>query len=197
MQLPDDEKYYVDSSALPQNYPTHLHQNIFWEELGRTIATFGFLEGVLTRAIFSLTSTIKYGESDWEEAFDTWMPKIEKSLSDQLGGLIDSYGVAVKANPDTEKSELKEFLETLREVARLRNVLCHGSWNKPDDAGASVPFFVNKKHEKFETPIDIEYLKQTRSHVLELSSSVMNSVTQLGWQFPGTGGPGQVIYQRK
>jgi hypothetical protein len=197
MQQSEDEVYFVDQDSLPQNYPTHLHENIFWEELGRTVATFGFLEGVLTRAIFALTSTIKYNESDWEEAFYEWIPKIEKSLSDQLFVLIDTYAVAIRSNPAANKDDLKDLLETLREAARTRNVLCHGSWNKPNEAGASIPFFVNRKNEKFETPIDIAFLKQTRNHVAELSSSVMNSVTQLGWQFPGTGGPGKVIWKRK
>jgi hypothetical protein len=197
MQKSEDKIYFVDQSSLPHNYPTHHHEDIFWEELGRTVATFGFLEGVLTRAIFSLTSTIKHNEDGWEEAFDKWVPKIERSLSDQLFELIKTYSDAVKSNPEANKVDLQDFLETLREAARVRNVLCHGSWNKPNEAGASVPFYVTRKGKKFETPIDIAFLQQTREHVVDLSSTVMNSVTQLGWQFPGTGGPGKVIYERK
>ena len=42
----------------------------------------------------------------------------------------------------------------LRAAAVIRNVICHGSWGMPDDAGRSLPLFVNKRIEKFETPID-------------------------------------------
>ena len=192
----EDKRYYVDRKALPKLYPTHLHQIEFWENLGRLVATFGFLEGVLTRAIFALTATVKCEESEFEEAFEKWLPKLERSLSDQLGGLIDTYGKAVRDNPEADKEGLDHFLSALREASKVRNVLCHGSWGMPDKKGASKPFFITKKNEKFETAIDVSYLQQVQEHVVELICTVMNSVTQLGWQFPGTNGPGKVIWEK-
>jgi hypothetical protein len=41
---------------------------MFWEALGRTIATFGFLEEVLGKAIFAFTATTQYQESDIDAA---------------------------------------------------------------------------------------------------------------------------------
>lgn len=48
--------------------------------------------------------------------------------------------------------------------------------------------------EIFDTPIDIPYLRQTQSHVVELICEVMNIVTQMGWTFPGSAGRGEVIF---
>jgi len=44
----------VNRDALPKMYPTHRHEPIFWENLGRVVATFGFLEETLAKAILHL-----------------------------------------------------------------------------------------------------------------------------------------------
>jgi len=31
----------IDKNALPHEFPTHLHERAFWEQLGRVVATFG------------------------------------------------------------------------------------------------------------------------------------------------------------
>jgi hypothetical protein len=90
-------------------------------------------------------------------------------------------------------------LERLREAAKLRNVICHGSWDSPDSEGKSLPLFNNnnKKEEVFCTAIDVEYLQQIRGAVVEMICNVTNSVTAMGWQFPGTSGPGVVVCKAK
>lgn len=186
----------VDESALPDNYPTHKHEAYFWECLGRTVATFGFLEETLTKAIFAFTATTKYDEEEIEKAYAQWLPKLERSLSDQLGALIDTYGKAVRDNSDATIENLEDLLTDLRKASKIRNVLCHGSWKIPDHNSASIPFFVNRQKEHFEIPIDVSFLKQVQNHSVELVCEVVNSVTHMGWQFPGSNGPGEVIWNR-
>ena len=41
----------VDMDTLPADFPTHRHKSEFWEKLGRAVATYGFLEEVLGKAI--------------------------------------------------------------------------------------------------------------------------------------------------
>lgn len=184
----------VDEDALPSNFPTHVHESHFWECLGRTVATFGFLEEVLAKSIFAFTATRKYSESEIEEVYSKWIPTLEKSLSDQLGGLIDTYGKAVRNHPEATIENLDDLLFDLRAVSKMRNVLCHGSWRTPDENGASVPFFVTRQQEVFETPIDVHFLNQVLKHAAELICAVINTVTHMGWQFPSTNGPGKVIW---
>ena len=45
-------RYFVDEDGLPDGFPTHGHEAAFWESLGRAVATFGFLEEILEKAIF-------------------------------------------------------------------------------------------------------------------------------------------------
>jgi hypothetical protein len=44
--------------------------------------------------------------------------------------------------------------------------------------------------------IDVEYLLQIQGAVVEMICNLINSVTAMGWQFPGTSGPGAVVYER-
>lgn len=192
--MSEQKGYIVDANDLPDLFPTHMHESIFWEKLGRTVATFGFLEEMLAKAIFAFTGTRPYDESEVEEAFENWVPKLEKALSDQLGSLIDSYAKAVREHPDSKMENFDQLVEDLKKAAEIRNVLCHGSWKVPDQNGASVPFFVNRKKGVFQTPINCAFLDQVQKHASELAVMVVNSVTCMGWQFPGSKGPGRPIW---
>jgi hypothetical protein len=189
------ESFQVDFDNLPAQFPTHLHPAEFWEALGRVVATFGFLEETLGKAIFSFTATRQYSETEIQAAYEKWLPTLQRALSDPLGNLIDSYGKAVRENPKATIRNLEELIDRLRKASTIRNVLCHGSWNRrPDNRGRSLPFFVNRNSEIFETPIDLVYLNQVQRHATELACAVISTVTQMGYQFPGSTGPGQLIW---
>ena len=195
MQDEDDiKRSQVDFDNLPAQFPTHLHSPEFWEALGRAVATFGFLEETLGKAIFSFTATRQYPETEIEAAYEKWLPTLQRAFSDPLGGLIDSYGKAVREHPKAPISNLGELIDRLRKASSIRNVLCHGSWNRrSDEQGRSLPLFINKNNEIFGTPIDLAYLVQVQRHTTELACAVMNTVTLMGYRFPGSKGPGKKI----
>jgi hypothetical protein len=192
----EHKRFVVDLNNLPSLFPTHRHSPIFWETLGRTIATFGFLEEVLGKAIFAFTATTPHEESEIEAAYENWLPTLEKALVDPLGGLIDTYGKAVRNNSEATIENLDELLGQLRTASIIRNVLCHGSWRTPDAGGSSLPRFVNRQKMVWDTSIDIAYLMQTQKAVAELGCAVVNTVTHMGWQFPGSRGPGKAIFEK-
>jgi hypothetical protein len=195
MEEPHERQgYVVDLNSLPPAFPTHLNSIEFWEHLGRTVATFGYLEEVLGKAIFALTGTVPYDEAEIQGAFERWLPTLERAMIDPLGGLIESYGKAYRSHPEAKFSNLDDLLNELRRASAIRNVLCHGSWRRPDVEGHSIPLFVNRQKEIFTTPVGIDFLRQTQRAAVELSCHVISSITSMGWQFPGTGGPGSVIY---
>ena len=159
-------RHVVNLENLPEWYPTHIQDTKFWEALGRTVATYGFLEETLGKAIFAFTATREFADDEIPAAFEKWCGQLPAMLSDSLGSLIEK---------------------------RLRDVFCHGSWQKPDEYGRSIPFFVNRKIEIFQEPVNDQYLDQVRRHVVDLACSVISSVTYMGWQFPSSGGPGYSI----
>ncbi len=189
--------HIVDIDNLVVDFPTHLHQPKFWEALGRAVATFGFLEDTIVRAIFALTATTEYDQNSIETAIENWPKVLERCLHDTLGALITSFEKAVRDNQKTENVDLPELVSDLREAAALRNILCHGLWNPPDSKGFSIPRFIDRKSQVNTTPIDIAFLSQTQRAVTELVCDVMNSVTHMGYQFPGSNGPGKEIWSNK
>lgn len=186
--------YVIQQGALPPGFPTHRHRPAFWESLGRAVATFGFLEDALCKAIFALTATTHYDEKEIEAAYNAWLPTLERALVDPLGNLIDVYSKAVRNNQGTNVENLDDLLTDLRSASALRNVICHASWPPPDSRDATVPFFVNKRREVFQTPIDIAFLQQLQKSAADLACAVINTVTHMGWQFPGSDGPGESIW---
>lgn len=189
-------RYLIDRSRLPVDYPAHRHKAEFWEALGRAVATFGFLEEVLLKAIFALTATTHVEMGNAETAYAEWAKKLKRSLSEPLRKLIDTFGKAVRENQDSTLENLDDLLADLRQVASIRNVICHGSWPPPDASGACIPFYVNRNGEKFETPVDTAYLNQLRGVACDLACSVIDTVTHIGWQFPGSDGPGRIVWTR-
>ncbi len=187
-------RFVVDCRGVPELFPTHRNESEFWEALGRCVATFGFLEETLGKAIFSFTATKPYGEDEIQQAYADWLPTLEHSLTDQLGNLINNFGKAVREHPMATVTNLDELIDDLRKASTFRNVICHGSWRTPNANGASIPFFVNRQKEVFETALDRDFLIQLQRHAADLVCSVINTVTHMGWQFPGSSGPGQVIW---
>ncbi len=183
----------IDQDALPSRFPTHRHQGEFWESLGRTVGTFGFLEQVLGRAIFALSTTTRYDTAEIDSAYEEWSRTLERALTDPLGHLVGDYEKAVRRHPDATTDDLDHLVGELRKATRIRNVLCHGSWQEPDANGASVPLFVDRKLNLFDAAIDCAFLEQVQRHAAELSCAVINSVTRMGWQFPGCSGLGKPI----
>jgi hypothetical protein len=195
--LTDKERtrHAVNRAALPHRFPTHRHAPEFWEELGRTVACFGFLEETLLKAIFAITGTTECRAEARVATYRTWVQKLERSLSDPLGGLIDTYIAAIRSNSSCEVQDRESLAEEMKRAAAIRNALCHGSWRPPNAAGASVPFYINRKNDVFATSIDAAYLQQLQAAVVALACEVVDSITRMGWQFPGSDGPGAVIWE--
>lgn len=186
-------KWVISRNELPEQFPTHAHSPQFWEHLGRTVATYGFLEEVLGKAIYALTAIRHYSAEKIDEAYQAWLPQLEKALTDQLWNLAETYGKAVRDNPEAITPNSDELVENIKEASITRNILCHGSWPTPDSEGKSVPLFVNRQKEVFQGAIDVEFLKQVQTHVAGLTCSVIDTVTVMGWEFPGGAGPGEQI----
>jgi hypothetical protein len=188
--------YIVNKNALPERFPTHKHEPEFWESLGRVVATFGFLEETLSKAIFSFTATRPYEQNEIQQAYTEWLPKLERTLSDPLGNLINTYGKAIRDHSTATIENLDDLIHDLKEASKIRNVICHGSWRPPNSNGASKPFFVNRQKQIFEIEIDCKFFDQVQRHTAEITCEVINTVTHMGWQFPGSNGPGKEIWEK-
>ena len=131
--------HFINRDQLHADFPTQFQDSVFWEELGRTIATFGFIEGALAKAIFALTGSKEFDPKGEPEAFNAWIKTLEKALTDQLGGLINTYEKALAENPRTMKHDFSKLIAELKEAKEIRNALCHGSSSRTGRQTASRP----------------------------------------------------------
>jgi hypothetical protein len=190
----------IDRRGLPNDYPTNLHQPKFWAELGRTIATFGFLEETLGRAIFAISLTTEYDEKDIDKALEKWKSTLPLNLTDTLHPLAERFEASVKAHQEANKARAALIAAEVKRLAEIRNALCHGSWRKPDIQGKSLLHYIAKKAvtdtgvKPYEPKISVKWLQRRRAEALELICDVIDTVTELGWQFPGSTGTGDVIW---
>lgn len=188
----------TDRDGLPSQWPTNRHSSEFWEHLGRAVASFGFLEDTLRRGIFAFTGTRQISPEEAEKAVAEWQKLLESIMTAQLWTLAKEFQDAANSNPKNSTENIGELVAAIKEAAVLRNMLCHGSWMVPDNEGKSLPRFTKKdratgKLVQFESKIGIEFLSQVQAHVTDLICSVIDTITHMGYQFPGGAGQGMPV----
>lgn len=179
----------IDIDKLPSNFPTQNHSREFWEALGRVVANYGFLEEVLGKSIFSFTGAQYHPKDKIKEAFEEWIKTLEKALSESLANLIKLSEETARKYKNYGGKNIDELIANLKKSAKYRNVLCHGSWQAPDENNCSKPFFVTNEKDKliWDTPINIEWLNQVQKHIAQLACCIINSVQSAGLNYPGLG----------
>lgn len=95
----------IDRARLSPKWPTDLFTAAFWEQLGRTIATFGLLEEVLGKAIFAFTATTEFNETDAAEYLSKWDRQLHQALTDTLWPLAEVYGRVVREHQESDVQE--------------------------------------------------------------------------------------------
>lgn len=185
----------VDREQMDPRWPTHSCPKEFWEELGRTIAKFAFLEDCLKRASLAITATRKYESvEEATDAFRSWQRSLEKSLDESLGELSKRL-VDALSEDDRFRQEYVTKLETkLKRVADWRNALCHGAWVDYDDKNgqATLRHWPRKGwREQSEQPISRADLAAIGHDAVDITWRVIEAVTSNGIQFPGSEGPGE------
>lgn len=194
--IPTARSATIARDQLPTHWPTHLHPPEFWEQLGRTIAAFGFLEETLGKAIFAITATAEYGKEEVQKVLSKWPDQLERALTDTLFPLAEVYGKVVRAHQGASFPSGGALIDDIKEASELRNALCHGSWRAPDAEGKSELYYFSRRDGKFDQILDAASLRQLETRVVDMACTVIDSVTIMGWQFPGGAGPGKEIWSK-
>lgn len=200
MSRSDHTGYRVDRAHLPDRWPTHLCPADFWEELGRTIAAFGFLEDSLQRANLAITATREYKSvQEAEEAFKTWERDLGLSMDETLGTLVNRFVTALKDDERYSPRDEQEIGKRLKDVAWWRNALCHGAWTDYDSTSglAALRYWPRGKWseqlEHGDRRLSRDDLARIRSAAIEIAIAVIDAVTTRGIAFPGTESPGRDV----
>lgn len=187
----------VDTKRMDSHWPTHRCPAEFWEELGRTVAAFGFLEDSLQRANLAVTATREYGSvQEAEEAFKTWERELELSMDETLGTLVRRFVTALKDDERYSPREEDEIERRLQSVAWWRNALCHGAWTDYDSKSghATLRYWPRKRwRDELGRPISRRDLARIRRSTVEVTILIIDAVTTRGIRFPGSNFPGRSV----
>lgn len=179
----------VDASRLPPLWPTHLHPPAFWEHLGRLVGSYGMLEEVLLRAIFQLTGSVPAAEDETKRKaqIEAWIAELEAAMEDQLYVLTNRFSEGLKLHRCTRGLQKRraKLLDELHAARKIRNLLCHASWEVPDKKSGKCRPGLRRKAKGVPDAIDSEWLAQQTRKVGLVVGAVMNSVIELGLPFPG------------
>jgi hypothetical protein len=145
------------------------------EALGHAVASFGFLEEALKRAIFSLTR--QDIEPADEAALERWLRRMEEIADDTLGTLIDSFLAAARRAGVEDHAQLAADLAATR---LMRNLLCHASWRPGAQPGHWHPTFINTKGERHPHDMTPADLHAVQAETLRLARRVVSIMRATG-----------------
>lgn len=116
----------------------------FAAALGQAVATFGWLEEVLKRALFSL-ERVRLAKDLSAPEMGRWRHHMTDIADDSLGTLIEQLDGALRRHPGiADRDQLNDRLVVLK---HQRNLICHASWSPTADKARWRPAFVAMKGE--------------------------------------------------
>ena len=129
----------IERAYLPTGWPVNQDAPEFWQELGKTIAAFGYLEHILTKTCYALLTTAEKAADlvdGSEDALSRWYERIVRSQTDSLHGLTRELERLLGEDPRIPCALRENLVARLNELRPWRNALCHGAWLQVDGTGS-------------------------------------------------------------
>ena len=176
----------IDRDIFHADWPLSWDHPAFWEELGKTVAAFGYLENELTSACYALTgppADFKNLQPDQIEAHLKWYAKVEGYRADAMFALVDRFDELLRKDgrvPHTVRSELRGRLDELR---TWRNALCHGAWFGFSGDGAAVLahyYREGKRVIQFPPMVTLQNLAELRGRIVDATIRVAEASSVAG-----------------
>ena len=187
----------IDRARLPEDWPTNRGSGAFWEQLGRTVATFSHLEDMMARAYLGLTATREFEDMERAEAaFPEWEKALKETLTDSLHSLTKKLNRAFKDDDRVSDEVAGAYLARLDELRVWRNALCHGAWQGfQDDGSVGLRHFRrgDEGPESLENRLSVETLSSIRAATVDLTADLVDILSAAGVRFPGTALPGAPV----
>ena len=190
----------IDRDILHAEWPLSRGNSTFWEELGRTVAAFGYLENELTSACYMLTAPpadFSDLQPDQVEAHLMWYAKVEGYRADAMFALTERFDELLREDgrvPDTVRTDLRGRLDELR---TWRNALCHGAWFGFSGAGAGVLSYYYRERKRtvqFPPMVTLKDLVDLRARIVDATIRVVEASAVAG---SGSGSALAVVLARK
>ena len=192
----------IDRDVLPPDWPVNQGSADFWQELGKTVAAFGYLEHIMASTCDALLSTgeraVALLEANDDAALSEWWKRILRSQTDgmhpltrELDRVLDEAGLV----PHAVREDL---VARLNELRPWRNALCHGAWLGVAENGSVSLHHLYRDNEGIpfafdERTVDVKRLSDIRARTVDVTIRIAEAASVAGPAYTHMGGAGYAL----
>ena len=190
----------INRDALPPDWPVNQGPAVFWQELGKTVAAFGYLEHILASTCYALLATgeraVALLEANDHEAMRRWTKRLLHSQTDSLRPLTLELDRVLDEAGLVPRAVREDLVARLDELRPWRNALCHGAWLSVAEDG-SVRLEHIYRYEGlpagFERNIDVKRLSNIRARTVEITIRIAEAASIAGPAYTHVAGAGYAL----
>ena len=187
----------IDRNNFPADWPVNQGPPIFWQELGKTVAAFGYLEYILASTCYALLATDERAavllNADDDEALSQWYNRILRSQVDSMFRLTCELDRVLRESHRVPHTVREDLLARLKELRPWRNALCHGAWLSIGEGGSGHLEHLYRKGRApvaFEPEFTLKGLSDIRARTVDTTIRVAEAASVAGPQDTYVAGPG-------
>ena len=190
----------IDRDALPPDWPVNEGPAVFWQELGKTVAAFGYLEHILASTCYALLATGERAaallEADDHDAMRRWTKRLVHSQTDSLNRLTRELETVLAEAGLVPRAVREDLVARLDELRPWRNALCHGAWlSVAEDGSAQLEhvYMYEKLPAGFERDVDVKRLSDIRARTVDVTIRIAEAASVSGPAYTHMGGTGYAL----
>ena len=191
----------IDRDALPPDWPVNQGPAVFWQELGKTVAAFGYLEHILASTCYALLATgeraVALLEANEHEAMRRWTKRLLRSQTDSMRPLTHELDRVLTEAGLVPRAVREDLVACLDELRPWRNALCHGAWlSVAEDGSARLEHLYRDDDDlpvAFERNVDVKDLSDVRARTVDITIRIAEAASVAGPVYTHMGGAGYAL----
>ena len=190
----------IDRDVLPPDWPVNQGPAVFWQELGKTVAAFGYLEHILASTCYALLATGERAaallEANDHEAMRRWTERLLNSQTDSMHRLTLELSRVLDETGLVPRAVREDLVARLDELRPWRNALCHGAWLSVAEDGSARLEHVYKYERLpagFERHVDFKRLSDVRARTVDITIRIAEAASVAGPAYTHMGGAGYAL----
>ncbi|MDD9991211.1 MAG: hypothetical protein OXP75_05395 [Rhodospirillales bacterium] len=190
----------IDRDALPPDWPVDEGPAVFWQELGKAVAAFGYLEHILASTCHALLATGERAaallQANDHEAMRRWSKRLVLSQTDSLNRLTRELENVLTETGVVPRALREDLVARLDELRPWRNALCHGAWlSVAEDGSAHLEhvYMYEKLPAGFERDVDVKRLSDIRARTVDVTIRIAEAASIAGPAYTHMGGTGYAL----
>ena len=190
----------IDRDVLPPDWPVNQGPAAFWQELGKTVAAFGYLEHILASTCYALLATreraVALLEANDHEAMRRWTKRLLHSQTDSMHRLTLELDRVLNETGVAPGAVREDLVARLNELRPWRNALCHGAWLSVAEDGSGFLEHVYRYDglpAGFERNVDVKCLSDIRARTVDITIRIAEAASVAGPAYTHVAGAGYAL----